>query len=117
MPRKSNKQPKLHVKRGDEVEIVAGNDKGKRGKVLRVLPKKQRVIVEGVNMRVFHEKPSQDLPKGGRIEREGSIHISNVMLVDPSTGEPTRIGRKQVEEDGQTRWARYAKKSGELIDN
>lgn len=118
MARKFNKRRKLHVKKGDEVEVIAGNEKGKRGKVLKVFPKQERVIVEGINMRIFHEKPSQDLPQGGRIEREGAIHISNVMVIDPTTGEPTRIGRQQIEEEGgRTRWVRYAKDSGEIIDN
>ena len=67
MPRKFNKQKKLHVKKGDMVQVIAGNDKGKTGKVLRVLPANDRVLVEGVNLRIKHEKPSQDLPQGGRI--------------------------------------------------
>lgn len=116
MARKYNRQMKLHVKRGDEVEVIAGNDKGKRGKVLMTMPSKNRVIVEGVNMRIHHEKPTQDLPQGGRIEREAPIHASNVMVIDPTTGEPTRIGRKRIEEEGNGRWARYSKSSGELLD-
>jgi len=116
MPRKFNKQKKLHVKKGDEVEVIAGIDKGKRGKILAVFPKKNRVIVEGINMRVYHEKPSQDLPQGGRIEREGTIHVSNVMPIDPSTGERTRVGRKQIEDENGKRWVRYAKVSGEILD-
>lgn len=116
MPRKFNKQRKLHIKKGDTVEVIAGNEKGSRGKVLYVEPGHERVIVEGVNMRVRHMKPSQQNTQGGRVEQEGSIHISNVMVVDPSTDEPTRIGRKRVEEEGKGRWVRYAKVSGELID-
>jgi len=117
MARKYNKQRKLHVKSGDEVEVIAGNDKGKRGKVLAVFPKENRVLVEGVNMRIFHEKPSQDLPQGGRIEREGSIHVSNVMVVDPVTAEAARIGRKRIEDDSGGRWVRYSKSSGETLDS
>ncbi|MGD8426564.1 MAG: 50S ribosomal protein L24 [Balneolaceae bacterium] len=117
MPRTSNKRKKLHVKKGDEVRIIAGNDKGREGRVLAVYPKKGRVLVEGINMRVHHDKPTQENPQGGRIERELPIHISNVMVLDPSTGEPTRIGRKRIEEDGGGRWVRYSKKSGEIIDN
>lgn len=116
MPRKYNKRKKVHVKKGDEVEVIAGNDKGKRGRVLLVKPNEERVLVEGINMRIHHDKPSQDNPKGGRIEREMSIHISNVMVIDPNTGEPSRIGRKRLDEDGKGRWVRYAKKSGEVLD-
>ncbi|WP_372636021.1 50S ribosomal protein L24 [Fodinibius sp.] len=116
MPRKNNRQKKLHVKKGDNVKIIAGNEKGKEGRVLAVFPAKERVLVEGVNMRVHHDKPTQENPQGGRIEREVAVHISNVMVIDPSTGEPTRIGRKRIEEDGGGRWVRYAKNSGEIID-
>lgn len=116
MPRKKNKQKKLHVKKGDQVLVIAGNDKGQRGRVLMVNPKKERVLVEGINMRVHHEKPTQENPQGGRLKREASIHVSNVMVIDPTTDEPTRIGRKRIEEEGGGRWVRYSKKSGELID-
>jgi large subunit ribosomal protein L24 len=116
MPRKYNKQRKLHVKKGDEVLVVAGNDKGIRGRGLMVNPTKDRVLVEGINMRIHHEKPSQENPQGGRLKREASIHISNVMVIDPTTDEPSRIGRKRIEEEGGGRWVRYAKKSGEIID-
>jgi large subunit ribosomal protein L24 len=116
MPRKYNKQKKLHVKKGDEVLVVAGNDKSLRGRVLMVNPKNERVLVEGINMRTHHEKPSQENPQGGRLKREASIHISNVMVIDPTTDEPSRIGRKRIEEEGGGRWVRYAKKSGEIID-
>ncbi|MDR8394509.1 50S ribosomal protein L24 [Aliifodinibius sp. S!AR15-10] len=113
----SRKKKKLHVKKGDDVKVIAGNDKGKEGRVLAVFPKKDRVLVEGINMRVHHDKPSQQNPQGGRIEREAPVHISNVMVIDPNSGEPTRIGRKRIEEDGGGRWVRYAKTSGEIIDN
>lgn len=116
MPRKTNQRKKLHVKKGDEVKVIAGNDKGKEGRVLAVFPDRERVLVEGINMRVHHDQPTQQNPQGGRIEREVAIHVSNVMVIDPSTGEPTRIGRKRIEEDGNGRWVRYAKKSGEIID-
>lgn len=117
MPRIKNKQKKLHVKKGDNVQVIAGNDKGKEGRVLATYPKRERVLVEGINMRIHHDKPTQENPQGGRVERELPIHISNVMVVDPNSGEPTRIGRRRVEEDGKGRWVRYAKKSGEIIDN
>jgi len=116
MPRTRNKRKKLHVKKGDEVKVIAGNDKGKEGRVLMVYPDRERVLVEGINMRVHHDQPTQQNPQGGRIEREVPIHVSNVMVIDPSTGEPTRIGRKRIEEDGNSRWVRYAKNSGEIID-
>ncbi|MDX1671180.1 MAG: 50S ribosomal protein L24 [Balneolaceae bacterium] len=116
MPRTTNKRKKLHVKKGDQVRVIAGNDRGKEGRVLAVFPDKERVLVEGINMRVFHDKPSQQNPQGGRIEREDSIHVSNVMVLDPATGEPTRIGRKYIDEEGGGRWVRYAKNSGEIID-
>lgn len=116
MPRKFNKQNKLHVKKGDNVKILTGKDKGETGRVLMVFPEKQRVLVEGVNMKTHHDKPTQDNPQGGRLKREAPIHVSNVMVIDPHTNEPTRIGRKQVEENGKSRWVRFAKVSGELID-
>lgn len=116
MPRTKNKRRKLHVKKGDEVKVIAGNDKGREGRVLKVYPDKERVLVEGINMRVHHDQPTQDNPQGGRIEREVPIHISNVMVIDPATGEPTRVGRKRIEEESGGRWVRYAKTSGEIID-
>jgi len=116
MPRKFNKQKKLHVKKGDNVLIIAGNYKGERGRVLAVYPKRERVLVEGINIRTHHEKPTQDNPQGGRIKKEAPVHVSNVMVIDPTTDEPSRIGRKRIEEEGGGRWARYAKISGEIID-
>ncbi|NIT55998.1 MAG: 50S ribosomal protein L24 [Aliifodinibius sp.] len=116
MPRTKNKKKKLHVKKGDEVRVIAGNEKGKEGRILAVFPEKERVLVEGINMRVHHDQPTQENPQGGRIEREVAIHVSNVMILDPGTGEPTRIGRKRIEDDSGGRWVRYAKNSGEIID-
>lgn len=116
MPRRFNKQNKLHVKKGDQVLVIAGNDKGTEGRVLMVFPEKERVLVEGVNMRTHHEKPSQDNPQGGRLKKEAPIHVSNVMVIDGTTGEASRIGRKRIEDNGRGHWARYAKKSGELLD-
>ncbi|MBN2730887.1 MAG: 50S ribosomal protein L24 [Balneolaceae bacterium] len=119
MPRTKNKRNKLHIKKGDDVKIIAGNEKGKEGRVLAVFPAKERVLVEGINMRVHHDKPTQDNPQGGRIERESAVHVSNVMVIDPTTGEPTRTGRKYIEGDANSkgRWVRYSKDSGEIIDN
>lgn len=109
--KKSRFAPKLHIKKGDRVMVIAGNDKGETGEVLEVFPSKNRAIVENLNMVKKHQKPTQDNP-GGIIDLPASIHLSNLMLIDPKTGEPTRIGRKLV--DGKL--VRYAKKSGELIN-
>jgi large subunit ribosomal protein L24 len=109
--KKTRFAPKLHIKKGDRVMVIAGNDKGETGEVLEVFPSKNRAIVENLNMVKKHQKPTQDNP-GGIIDLPASIHLSNLMLLDPKTGEPTRIGRKLV--DGKL--VRYAKKSGELIN-
>jgi len=103
---------KLHVKKGDMVFVNAGEYKGKKGKVLEVLVQKERAIVEGVNLMSKHTKPNAKHPQGGIIKREAAIHISNLMLVDPSSDKPTRIGRR-VNESGKL--VRYSKKSGEEI--
>lgn len=103
---------KLHIKKGDTVFVNAGNDKGKTGKVLEVLTSKNRAIVEGVNMVKKHTKPNAAHPQGGIIEQEAGIHISNLQVVDPVKGGPTRIGRRLNSEGKLTR---YAKKSGEDI--
>lgn len=113
MERKYNKQPKLHIKKGDLVQVIAGNDKGKQGKVLEVQPGRQRALVEGVNIVSRHTKPNAKNPNGGILKKEGSVHISNLMVVDPKTGEPTRIGRRKNEAG---KLERYAKKSGEVIN-
>lgn len=105
--------PKMRIKTGDQVVVIAGKDKSKKGRVLRVLPKENRVVVEGVNIVKRHTKPSPAHPEGGILEREAPIHASNVMLVDPKTGEPTRVGYKFLEDGTKVR---YAKKSGEVID-
>ena len=102
---------KLHIKKGDTVYVNAGNDKGKTGKVLKVIPSKDRAIVEGINIVSKHTKPSPKHPQGGIVKQEASVHISNLQVVDPKTGKATRIGRKMV--DGKN--VRYAKKSGEEI--
>lgn len=112
MERKYNKQPKLHIRKGDTVSVIAGDDKGKTGKVLEVLVAKNRAIVEGINIVTKHEKPSAGKPEGGIKKTEASIHLSNLMLLDPASGKPTRIGRK-LNEKGKLQ--RYSKKTGELI--
>ena len=104
---------KLHIKKGDTVYVNTGNCKGQTGKVLQVLVKEQRAIVEGVNMVSKSQKPSAKYPQGGIVKQEAAIHISNLNVVDPKTGKPTRVGRRESS-DGRT-FVRYAKKSGEEI--
>lgn len=103
---------KFHIKKGDTVFVNAGNDKGKTGRVLKVDTKKNRAIVEGLNMITKRTKPSAQHPQGGMVHKEASIHISNLNPVDPKTGSPTRVGRRR-NDDGKLE--RYAKKSGELL--
>ena len=103
---------KLHIKKGDTVIVLSGEDKGKKGKVLKVLVDKQRAIVEGMNIVTKSSKPSAKNPQGGLVKVEAPIHISNLSLVDPKSGKPTRIAIK-VNTDGKK--VRIAKKSGEEI--
>ncbi|HLT80533.1 MAG TPA: 50S ribosomal protein L24 [Cyclobacteriaceae bacterium] len=112
MERKFNKRPKLGIKKGDKVRVIAGNDKGKEGKVLEVHVQDNRAVVEGVRLVTRHEKPSAGKPEGGIKKTEAPIHISNLMLIDPATGKPTRVGRK-LNEKGKLQ--RYSKKTGEFI--
>ena len=127
MPRTTNSQKKLHVKKGDTVALTknvtsasglnADRAAGYTGRILAVFPEKERVIVEGVNVRIRHTKPNKTYPQGGRVEREMPIHASNVQPVD-GNGKPTRVGRKFVEDPatGKGRWVRYAKTTGEELD-
>ena len=103
---------KLHIKKGDTVYVNAGNDKGKTGRVLRVLVSKNRAVVEGLNMVSKSAKPSAKHPQGGIIKMEAPIHVSNLNLLDPKSGKPTRVGRRKNEEGKKVR---YSKKSGEEI--
>jgi len=103
---------KLHVKKGDNVMVIAGNNKGQSGRVLVIDSEKKRAIVEGVNMISKHTRPNADNPKGGIIKQEAPVHISNLMLIDKS-GKPTRTGRNKDEKTGKT--VRISKKSGEVI--
>ena len=103
---------KLHIKKGDTVYVNAGEDKGKTGKVVKVLVDKQRAIVEGVNVVSKSQKPNAKNPQGGIVKMEAPIHISNLNVVDPKSGKPTRIGRR-LNEEGKL--IRFAKKSGEEI--
>ena len=103
---------KLHIKKDDTVIVLAGEDKGKQGKVLKVLVKEQRALVEGINLVSKSTKPSAKNPQGGIVKQEAPIHISNLSLIDPKSGKATRVGIK-VNEDGKK--VRIAKKSGEEI--
>lgn len=103
---------KFHIRKGDTVFVNAGEDKGKTSKVIRVIADKKRAVVEGLNIVSKNQKPNAKYPQGGIIKMEAPIHISNLNVVDPASGKPTRIGRKKNEE-GKT--IRYAKKSGEEI--
>ena len=102
----------MHVKKGDKVKVITGKDKGKEGVILAAFPKQDRVLVEGVNIVKKHVKPNQLNPQGGIVSQEAEIHVSNVMLIDPKSGEPTRVGYEI--KDGTK--VRVAKKSGVVID-
>jgi len=102
----------MHVEKGDKVRVISGKDKGKTGVILAAYPKESRVLVEGVNIVKKHVKPNQLNPQGGIVSQEAAIHVSNVMLIDPKSGETTRVGFKI--EDGKK--VRVAKKSGVVID-
>ena len=104
---------KLKIKKNDIVVVLAGTSKGKEGKVIKVIPSTNRAIVEGVNMVSKHTKPNAANPQGGIIKQESTINISNLMLVDPKSGQPTRIGRRINEKTGKLE--RFSKKSGEPI--
>lgn len=113
MKKKITIKHKFHVRRDDTVKVISGDEKGKTGKILSVDRQRQRAIVEGLNMVTKHVKPSASNPQGGIEKKEAPIHISNLMLVDPKTGEATRIGRK-LNENGKL--VRYSKKTGEVIN-
>jgi len=104
---------KLKIKKDDTVVVIAGTSKGKEGKVIKIFPATNRVIVEGVNLISKHSKPNAANPQGGIVKQEAAIHISNLMIVDPKSGDATRVGRKIDEKTGKL--MRFAKKSGEVI--
>jgi len=112
MQAKSNSQPKLKIRRGDLVRVIAGDDKGKEGRVLEVRLEARRVVVEGVNVVTKHMKPSAGKPNGELRKTEAAIHVSNVALVDPASGKTTRVGRK-LNEKGKLQ--RVSRKTGEFI--
>jgi len=105
-------QKKTHIKKGDQVMVISGESKGQKGRVLEVDREKTRAIVEGVNMVSKHTKPNTKAPQGGIIKKEAPIHLSNLMLIDPTSGKPTRVGKRLNEKD---KLVRYSKKSGEEI--
>ena len=112
MEKKKNPKPKLHIRKGDTVLVIAGDDKGKKGKVLEVFIEKNRAVVEGINIVTKHTKPSAGKPEGGLKKTEAALHVSNLQLVDPASGKPTRVGRKL---DDKNKLQRYSKKTGEFI--
>ncbi len=114
MEKKTKKPVKIKIRKGDTVQVISGNSRGKSGKVVAVQVEEYRAIVEGVNMVSKHIKPSATNPNGGIEKREASIHISNLALVDPATGKPTKVGRKM---DDKGKLQRYSKKTGEIIKN
>ena len=107
----------MKIRKNDSVVVIAGNSRGKKGKILKVYPETGRVIVEGVNMIKRHARASQRNPQGGIMQREGTIHISNVMLLDPKSGKPTRVGTKLSTDEvtGKKRRLRLARVSGETF--
>jgi large subunit ribosomal protein L24 len=107
----------MKIRKNDLVTVISGNARGKTGKVLKVYPAKERVIIEGVNIMKRHTRPSQKNPQGGIVQRESSIHVSNVMLVDPKTNEITRVGMKVVKDEstGKKKRMRVAKATGEMF--
>jgi large subunit ribosomal protein L24 len=104
-------QKKIHIKKGDTVMVITGESKDQKGRVLEVDRDKNKAIVEGVNLVSKHTKPNSKAPQGGIIKKEAPIHLSNLMLIDPATGKPTRIGRRLKD----NKLVRYSKKSGEEI--
>ena len=107
-----NKKVKLKIRKGDLVKVIAGDSKGQQGKITEIIVDKNRAVVEGVNMISKHTKPNAANPNGGIVKKEAAIHISNLALVDPKTGETTRVGRKK---NDAGKLVRVAKKSGEEI--
>ncbi len=105
-------QRKLHIKKGDTVFVNAGDYKGQKGRVLEIIRADYKAIVEGVNMVSRHTKPNSETPEGGIVKKEAPVHISNLMTVDPSTGEASRVGRRK---NDNNKLVRYAKKSKEEI--
>ena len=104
---------KLKIRKGDKVVVISGRDKGKVGEVIKMYPREMRAVVQGVHRFKRHTRPTQANPQGGIVEKEGTIHVSNIAIVDPKSGEPTRVGFKVLKDGNKVRFAR---KSGEVID-
>jgi len=117
--RQFNERPKLHIKKGDQVTVISGREKGKTGRVLKIEHKRDkrtdvvqsRAIVEGLNIVTKHKKPDNKNPQGSIVTMEAGIHVSNLMLIEPKTGKVTRVGRKKTDNG----WVRVSKKTGEII--
>lgn len=105
----------LFVRKDDMVVILTGNDRGKKGRVLKVFPERNRIVVEGVGFMKRHTKPNTKVPQGGIVEKERSINASNVMVIDPKTGKPTRIGYRTLTIEGRDVHVRVSKRSGETL--
>jgi large subunit ribosomal protein L24 len=105
-------QKKLKIKKGDQVMVITGESKGQKGRVLEVNREKNRVLVEGINMVSKHTKPNAKAPQGGILKKEAPVHISNLMVIDPASGNPTRVGKRL---NDKNKLVRYSKKSGEEI--
>lgn len=107
----------MHVRKNDQVMVISGDERGKKGRVLKVFPKTNRIIIEGVNFIKRHSRPTQQNPQGGIIEREAAIHASNVMVLCPSNNKPTRVSKKLLEGEGKRsrQKVRYSKKYDEII--
>ncbi len=107
----------MKIRKNDNVTVIAGNDRGKTGKVLKVFGKDSKIIIEGINLHKRHTKPSQTNPQGGIIEKEAPIHISNVMLIDPNNNQPARLGSQIIldEKTGKKKRVRISRTSGEMI--
>lgn len=107
---------KLKLKKGDSVYTIAGRDKGKTGKIIRILSERNRAVVEGINSVKKHSKPTQKSPQGGIVSKAMPIHLSNLMLMDPQAGKPTRVGKKWEQKKGdEGHWVRIAKKSQAVV--
>jgi large subunit ribosomal protein L24 len=104
----------MNIRKGDLVQVISGNDKGKRGKVLSVSREKNRAVVEGIRLIKRHTRPTRRDPQGGIVEREGTIHVSSLMVICPKTDQPTRIGKKKIEGG---KYVRTSVRSGEMIDS
>lgn len=105
---------KFHIRKGDMVQVLSGNSKGQKGRVLEMLVKQDRAIVEGINMISKHTKPNQANPQGGIVKQEAPIHVSNLLPICPETGKPTRVGRKLNDKNELVRYSKKSKKQEEI---